>query len=678
MKSKEVDLHLTSQIVLNQVPEAFYHPKSAVEESILTRLEKVPTRVYDKQDEAVNEIADEVAAAIRQSAKKKKPYVMLLGTGQSLTPVYAELVRRHREEKLSFANVIVFNAYEYYPLKQRGDQDATVSNVSAISQLRERLLDKVDIKAENIYTPDGAIAQQDITKHCRQYEETMQQVGGIDIALLGIGRAGNIAVNEPGSQRSSITRLILIDPLTRDEMSLSFQMQEQVPPCSITVGISTILSAKRIIVTAWGEEKASIIQQMTEQHLSDTLPATYLQTHSNVQAFVDLGAAQQLTRLRYPWIVTSCEWTDKLTRAALVWLCQKTGKPILKLTNKDYNENHLSELLTIYGSAYNANIQIFNDLQHTITGWPGGKPNADDTYRPERAKPYPKRVIVFSPHPDDDVISMGGTIRRLVDQHHDVHVAYETSGNIAVGDEEVTRFMHFINGFNQLFVDEKDTVIKDKYKEIKKFLQNKQQGDMDTRDILTIKALIRRGEARTACTFNKIPLDHVHFLDLPFYESGKIEKLPMSIADVEIVKALIEKVKPHQIYVAGDLADPHGTHRKCTDAVLAALQLLKDENCKWLHDCRVWMYRGAWAEWEIENIEMCVPMSPEELRAKRNAILKHQSQMESAPFLGNDERLFWQRAEDRNRGTAKLYDQLGLACYEAMEAFVEYPLFPKK
>ena len=349
-----------------------------------------------------------------------------------------------------------------------------------------------------------------------------------------------------------------------------------------------------------------------------------------------------------------------------------TGKPILKLTNKDYNENGLSELLALYGSAYNVNIKIFNDLQHTITGWPGGKPNADDTYRPERAKPYPKRVIVFSPHPDDDVISMGGTIRRLVEQKHDVHVAYETSGNIAVGDEEVIRFLHFINGFNQLFNNSEDQVINEKYTEIRNYLKDKKDGDMDTRDILTIKGLIRRGEARTACTYNNIPLDHCHFLDLPFYETGKIQKNPISEADVEIVRNLLREVKPHQIFVAGDLADPHGTHRVCTDAVFAAIDLEKEEGAKWLKDCRIWMYRGAWAEWEIENIEMAVPISPEELRAKRNSILKHQSQMESAPFLGNDERLFWQRSEDRNRGTAALYDSLGLASYEAMEAFVEY------
>ena len=538
--------------------------------------------------------------------------------------------------------------------------------------MRSRFLDHVDIDQHNIFTLDGSIAQEEVQSHCRLYEERIHTFGGIDIMLIGIGRSGNIASNLPGSTVTSTSRIILVDNVSRQEMTLSFGTNEPVPPCSITMGITTILQAKKIFLAAWSEEKADIIQQAIEGPITDTVPASFLQTHNNVEVVIDLSAASRLTRIVHPWLVKSCQWTDKLVRSALVWLCQLTKKPILKLTNKDYNDHGLTELLALYGSAYNANIKIFNDLQHTITGWPGGKPDADDTYRPERAKPFPKRVIVFSPHPDDDVISMGGTLRRLVQQGHDLHVAYETSGNIAVGDEEVTRFMHFINGFNQLFGESKDEVIKKKYREIKKFLAQKKESDMDTLDVRTIKGLIRRGEARTACTFNGVPLDHVHFLDLPFYESGKIEKLPMSIKDVEIVRQLLQQVKPHQIYIAGDLADPHGTHKKCTDAVLAALDLEKQDGAEWLKDCRVWMYRGAWAEWEIENIEMCVPMSPEELRAKRNSILKHQSQMESAPFLGNDERLFWQRSEDRNHATAALYDSLGLACYEAMEAFVEY------
>ena len=658
-------LNLSSKIVLNQIPEEFYRPATAIERSEITRFEKVPTDIFPTIEEGTIDIANQLETDIKKREQEGRKYVMGVGSGSSLTPIFQELIKRHQTGKLSFKNVVIFNAYEYFPL--------SVENVNrSINQLKERLLNHVDIDVENIFTPDGTIAQNDVQEHCRQYEQHIKELGGLDVILLGIGRMGNIATNEPGSSITSASRLILIDETSREEMKMSFGSQESVPPCSITMGVSTILSARKIFLTAWGEEKADIIKKTVEGKVSDVVPASFLQTHNDAHVVIDLSAAAKLTRIQHPWLVASCKWTDKLVRSALVWLCQITGKPILKLTNKDYNENGLSELLALYGSAYNANIKIFNDLQHTITGWPGGKPDADDTYRPERANPFPKRVIVFSPHPDDDVISMGGTLRRLVQQGHDVHVAYETSGNIAVGDEEVVRFMHFINGFNQIFANEQDEVIKSKYKEIKEFLKNKKEGDIDTQDIRTIKGLIRRGEARTASTFNQIPLDHVHFLDLPFYESGKIEKLPMGEADVNIVRELITKVQPHQIYVAGDLADPHGTHRKCTDAVLAAIDLEKEAKSKWLKDCRVWMYRGAWAEWEIENIEMCVPISPEELRAKRNSILKHQSQMESAPFLGNDERLFWQRSEDRNRGTAKLYDDLGLACYEAMEAFVEY------
>lgn len=658
-------LNLSSQIVLNKVPEQYYRPRTAVERSEITRCEKIFTDIYPKVEEAASVIANSVEAEIKRAKAVGRKCVLALGTGLSLTPVYTELIRRHKECGLSFENVVVFNAYEYFPL-------SADCRHSALGQLRERLLDHIDIKAENIHTPDGSISQDEVIEHCHAYEQLIAAEGGIDIALLGIGRMGNIATNEPGSTLSSTSRIILIDQTSRDEMTNSFGTQEQVPPCSITMGIHTLLSAHKLFITAWGEEKSDIVEKIVEGPITDAVPASFIQTHNDAKFFIDLSAASKLTRIVHPWLVTNCEWNDKTIRAAVVWLCQLKQKPILKLTNKDYNENGLSELLARYGSAYNCNIKIFNDLQHTITGWPGGKPNADDTNRPERALPAVKRVIVFSPHPDDDVISMGGTLRRLVQQNHDVHVAYETSGNIAVGDEEVTRFMHFVNGYNQLFCNNEDQVIKKMYADIKAFLAQKKPSDMDTPEVRTIKGLIRRGEARTACTYNGVPLDHVHFLDLPFYESGKIEKLPMGEKDVEIVRALLKKVKPHQIYVAGDLADPHGTHRKCTDAVLAAIDLEKEAGAEWLNDCRIWMYRGAWAEWEIENIEMCVPMSPEELRGKRNCILKHSSQMESAPFLGNDERLFWQRAEDRNHATAELYHSLGLACYEAMEAFVRY------
>ena len=655
--------NLSSQISLNRVSPRYYRPGNAVERSVLTRLEKIPTNIFETSEEGVVQIANEIVAKIQDRQREGKFCTIAIGTGASLRPLFTELIRKHKDEGVSFRNVVFFNLYEYYPLTEGAG--------SSFSHLNKLFLSQIDIDRQNIFTMDGSIPQEAIIEHCRLYEQRIQTFGGLDMVIMGIGREGNIGMNEPGSHASSTTRLILIDATSRSEAAHNIGV-DNLPPCSITMGINTIMGARKVYMLAWGEDKADIIRSAVEDKVSDTLPASYLQLHANTSVCVDLAAAAHLTRIQRPWLVTSCEWNDKLVRSAIVWLCTTLNKPILKLTNKDYNENGLSELLALYGSAYNANIKVFNDLQHTITGWPGGKPNADDTYRPERAKPFPKRVVVFSPHPDDDVISMGGTLRRLVQQGHEVHVAYETSGNIAVGDEEVVRFMHFINGFNQLFENSEDKVICDKYAEIKKFFSTKKEGDMDTRDILTIKGLIRRGEARTACTFNHIPLSRCHFLDLPFYETGKIEKNPISEADVEIVLNLLREVKPHQIYVAGDLADPHGTHRVCTDAVFAAIDEEKNTGAEWLKDCRIWMYRGAWAEWEIENIEMAVPLSPEELRAKRNSILKHQSQMESAPFLGNDERLFWQRSEDRNRGTASLYDQLGLACYEAMEAFVEY------
>ena len=656
--------NLSSQITLNRVSTKYYKPENAVERYVLTRFEKVQTDINESVNEGVHHIANEIASRIQDRQREGKFFVIGAGTGASLRPLYTELVRKHKDEGLSFRNVVIFNLYEYYPL-------APESAGSSFAQLKELLVDQVDIDKQNVFTIDGSIPQESILEYCRLYEQRLQTFGGMDIALMGIGREGNIAMNEPGSNLNSPTRLILMNATSRSEAAHNLGI-DNLPPCSITMGVSTIMGARKIYLLAWGENKADIIRKAVEEKVSDTLPASYLQMHNNVNVCIDLSAAAHLTRIQRPWLVTNCEWNDKLIRSAIVWLCLRLKKPILKLTNKDYNENGLSELLALYGSAYNVNIKIFNDLQHTITGWPGGKPNADDTYRPERAKPFPKRVVVFSPHPDDDVISMGGTLRRLVQQGHEVHVAYQTSGNIAVSDEEVRRFMHFINGFNQLFDGNNNEVIRNKYTEIKEFLANKKEGDMDNRDILTIKGLIRRGEARTSCTFNQIPLSRCHFLDLPFYETGKIEKNPISEADIEIVLKLLREVQPHQIYVAGDLADPHGTHRVCTDAVFAAVDVEKGNGAEWLKECRIWMYRGAWAEWEIENIEMAVPFSPEELRAKRNSILKHQSQMESAPFLGNDERLFWQRSEDRNCGTASLYDQLGLACYEAMEAFVEY------
>lgn len=573
-------INLTSQITLNRVSTKYYKPENAFDRSVLTRFEKIPTDIHESVEEGAKHIAAEIATAIQEKQKAGRFCVMAIPGGNSPRPVYDELIRLHKEEGLSFRNVVIFSIYEYYPLAPK----AVNSNFKA---LQEMFLNHVDINTQNVFTPDGSIAKDTIFEYCRLYEQRIESFGGIDIVLLGIGRVGNIGFNEPGSQVNSTTRLILLDNTSRNDAAKLFGGTENVPVSSITMGISTLLSAKKLYLMAWGEDKAQMIKQTVENQISEVIPASYIQMHKNAQVVLDLSAATNLTRIQRPWLVTSCEWNSKLIRSAIVWLCMLTKKPILKLTNKDYNENGLSELLALYGSAYNVNIKIFNDLQHTITGWPGGKPDADDTYRPERATPYPKRVIVFSPHPDDDVISMGGTVRRLVEQHHDVHIAYETSGNIAVGDEEVIRFMHFINGFNQLY-DAKSEIIDNKYKDIRAFVNNKKDGDLDNTDMLRLKGLIRRGEARTACAYAGIKSDHAHFLDLPFYETGKIQKGPLTEADVEKVRALLKEVKPHQIFVAGDLADPHGTHRVCTDAVFAAIDLEKSE--KWMKECRIWMY----------------------------------------------------------------------------------------
>lgn len=657
--------NLSQQISLSHVEEKLYRPANAYELSLVTRMEHVRTNIYETAHEGTHYVATHIAELIRSRQKEGKKFVLSLVAGRSTRDIFAELVRMHKEEGLSFANVVVFNAYEYYPLPS-----PTEGNMALI---RSQLLDHVDVKAENIHTVPFDLKKEDIIDFCQNYEKTIAEEGGIDFQLLGIGRSGNIAFNEPGTPLNSPTRLIILDNNSREDATVIFGNTEQVPVSAVTMGIDTIMQAREIVMVAWGEHKASIVREAIEVPYSTACPASFLQLHKNAQVVLDLGAANQLTRIYHPWEVTNCEWNDQLVRRAVVWLCAETHKPILKLTNKDYNDHGLSELITLYTSAYNCNIKVFNDLQHTITGWPGGKPNADDSNRPERATPYPKDVLIFSPHPDDDVISMGGTFARLIKQGHNVHIAYETSGCIAVCDDEVVRFMDFMKGYKLMHLPE-DKVIDRKYDEYMHFFHNEKVGDQDSREILNVKALIRRGEATAACRHMGLPTDHIHFLNLPFYETGTIKKGPLTQADIDIVKKVLLEVRPQEIFAAGDLADPHGTHRVCLDAVLAALDELKHTEAwdEWLKDCRIWMYRGAWMEWEVDLIEMAVPMSPEELRFKRNTILKHQSQMESAPFMGNDERLFWQRAEDRNHATAELYAQLGLANYEAIEAFVQY------
>jgi glucosamine-6-phosphate deaminase len=664
IKIDNMKTDLSSQITLERIPLRYYRPVDAFEQTALTRYEKIDTQIYESSKEASNHIARKIADEIRLKNEKKEFFVLALPGGHSPLMIYQELVRMHKEEKLSFKNVVVFSIYEYYPLANESS--------SNLQLLRDLLLDHVDIDWANVHSPDGYVPMDELISFCKSYEAKIKKYGGIDYLLLGVGRNGNIGVNIPGSNINSQTRLILLDNQSRKEAVNTFGTLDQVPKSAITMGISTILQAKKITLVAWGEDKSNSIKDVVEGQMSEAIPASWLQKHPNIRVFADLSAAYDLTRISKPWLVTNCDWTNQLTRRAIVWLCFRVNKPILKLTNKDYQENSLGELLALYGSAYNVNIKVFNDLQHTITGWPGGKPNADDTNRPERATPYPKRVIIFSPHPDDDVISMGGTFQRLVNQKHDVHVAYQVSGNIAVGDEEVIRYVSLMENVRAQFSPE-DTKLKERLASILNFLlKEKQVGDEDSSDVLLIKGRIRREEATNGCRFVGLDQSKIKFLDLPFYETGKVKKNPISEADVKIIKDYLISVKPHQVFVAGDLADPHGTHKVCLDAILAAVDELKEEKTEWLNDCRFWMYRGAWQEWEIDYIEMAVPISPEELRQKRTSILKHQSQMESAPFLGNDERLFWQRSEDRNHATAELYRKLGLASYEAIEAFVEY------
>ncbi len=653
--------NLSSQISLERIPKRYFAPANDLELAALRREEKIYTRIFENMNEGSAYLARHVVELIKKCIAAKNRCVIALGAGRATHSVYAHLIDMYERGEVSFDRVVVFNLSEFFPMEGCA--------ISTLQRLHEVFLDKVNIRPENIHSFSPNVNREDIFGYCVEYEQQIADCGGLDLTLCEVGPQGDLGFNQPGSLSTSVCRLVLLSPETRHRIKKEYNV-DSVPTTAITLGLGNILHSSRVMTMAWGEDRAGVVAEAMEGPVTENVPASFLQLHNHARIALDLQAASDLTRISHPWKVTSCDWTDKLIRRAIVWLCQQTGKPILKLTNRDYNDFGLGELVALYGSAYNVNIKVFNELQHTITGWPGGKPDADDTYRPERAKPFPKRVIVFSPHPDDDVISMGGTLKRLVDQGHDVHVAYETSGNIAVGDEDMMRYFMMMDKIAPMFGFDVEQY-NDLSKSVREFVNTKTSaGDVDSKEIREIKTMIRQAEATIACNYIGVKPDHIHFLRLPFYETGTIKKGDLTEKDVNIVKSLLQEVKPHQIFVAGDLADPHGTHRVCTDAVLAAIDELKGE--KWMKDCRIWMYRGAWAEWEIDHIEMAVPISPEELRFKRNSILKHQSQMENAPFLGDDDRLFWQRAEDRNRATAALYDSLGLASYEAMEAFVEY------
>ncbi|HAO15709.1 MAG TPA: glucosamine-6-phosphate deaminase [Tenacibaculum sp.] len=638
-------------MVMSNLKEINFQPAGQFEE---TRFEKNHNVIFESSSEASKIVAKEIATLIITKSNQNKKCVLGLATGSSPIKVYEELVRLHKEEGLSFANVITFNLDEYWPMRP--------DNIQSYHYfMHEHLFNHVDILPENIHIPDGTIKQEEVYQYCVDYELKIKEAGGLDFQLLGIGRTGHIGFNEPGSHYNSSTRSITLDHITREDASSSFLGLDNVPRKAITMGISTIKKAKRVVLLAWGETKAKVVQRTIEGDITSKVPATYLQNHQNATFVIDRAAASELTRIKTPWLVTSCVWTEELKKKAIFWLSNKVKKPILKLTDKDYNDKGMASLLVEEGNAYELNIKIFNSLQKTITGWPGGKPNADDSKRPERKSPERKRIIIFSPHPDDDVISMGGTFDRLVEQGHEVHVAYQTSGNIAVSDEDALRFAE-VSKVLSPGSERIDTIIN--------FLRNKKTTEIDTVDVRKLKGEIRKAESIGATRYMGVSDENVHFLNLPFYETGKVKKDNLSKVDIDIMYNIIEEVKPHQIYAAGDLADPHGTHKVCLDALFEALALLKTET--YMKDCWVWLYRGAWFEWQPHEIEMAVPMSPDQVVKKRHAIFYHQSQKDKVMFQGNDTREFWVRAEDRNRVTAEKYRKLGMADYAAVEAFKRY------
>ena len=619
-----------------------------------TRLEKIHNVIFENSKSGSKAVAREIADLIKYKQSKKQKCILGLATGSSPITVYEELVNIHKREKLSFKNVITFNLDEYYPISSENTE-------SYYTFMHQHLFDHVDINKENINIPRGDLKKNEIEKYCKSYESNIEKLGGIDFQLLGIGRTGHIGFNEPGSSINSITRLIKLDYLTREDASKAFGGIYNVPKTAITMGVSTILSAKRIVLLAWGENKKDVVYESIESSISQNITASFLQKHNNTTFVLDKGSSSRITRIDSPWLVDSnIDWDINSKTRAIAWLCNQTGKSLLRLSLRDYIQNHLSELAANQ-STHDLNIEIFNRVQRTITGWPGGKPNSDDTYRPERAKPEKKRVIIFSPHPDDDVISMGGTFQRLVDQGHDVHIVYQTSGNIAVSNDSVLKFLEV---YSDIF-DVNDSHIND----VKNKLINNNE-IIEDKFIREVATKIREKEALAATRYVGLKDENVHFLRLPFYESGKIVKNKTSKHDSDLMSQIITKIKPHQIYAAGDLADPHGTHAVCIKLLFQSLKKLKKE--KFMSNCWVWLYRGAWHEWEINEIDMAVPLSPQRVIKKRKSIFFHKSQNNSVMFQGDDKREFWERVEERNRDIAKQYRKLGMADYQAMETFRRY------
>ena len=653
-------------------------------------IERLPVTVYEQPGDASRAVAREIADLVQSRAAAGRKTVLGLATGSTPVGVYDELIRLHREQGVSFRSVVTFNLDEYWPMDRGALQ-------SYHRFMREHLFDHLDIPAEAIHIPDGTLSRQDVFAACENYEVAIRTAGGIDLQILGIGRTGHIGFNEPGSPPESRTRLITLDHVTRADAASDFFGEWNVPRQAITMGVGSILDARKVVLLAFGEHKAPVVAKAVEQTPSSQVSASALQQHPDARFVLDRAAAASLTRFVSPWLVgplemLGMEWTEGLVRKAVIWLATTLQKPILKLTDEDYNEHGLQDLLATCGRAYDINIDVFRSMQDTITGWPGGKPGRPRRQRfSERAAakwngvvrtsgtptlpgvdPFPKRIVVFSPHPDDDVISMGGTFIRLCEQGHEVHVAYQTSGNIAVWDGAAERHAEFVEEFIRAFAgttvpcSEGVSSVVDR---IRSFIREKPAGAVDIPELQAVKGLIRRTEARAAARLSGVAQERIHFLDLPFYETGRVRKKPIGPEDVAITAKLLDDVKPHQIYAAGDLSDPHGTHRVCLAAVTAAMKQL--DSRPWVKDCEFWLYRGAWQEWEPHELDMAVPLSPDEVRRKRMAIFKHESQKDRALFPGaTDPREFWQRAEDRNRATASIYDRLGLPEYEAIEGFV--------
>jgi glucosamine-6-phosphate deaminase len=607
----------------------------------------LPTLVFESSDELARHVAGIVAGIIRDRTAQGQRAVLGLPTGSTPVGVYRELVRLHREEGLDFSNTVAFVLNEFYGVQPDQMQ-------SHHRWIREHLFDHVNIPPANVHIPDGTLPLTQIEAHCREFEARIEQAGGIDVLLLGIGGNGHIGSNEPFPGRSGRTRLCTLDPVTRRALASDFFGEWNVPTQAITMGLGTIFDARKVLLLALGEHKAQIIREVAEGSVSPRVPASYLQQHADAAVLVDAAAASQLTSSQTPWVLGSVEWTEQLIKRAILWLCDQTGKALLKLTDEDFRNHNLHQLLRHHGPAPRVAHQVFQQLMGTIVYHPAGK--------------EPQRVICFSPHPDDDVISMGGTLIRLIEDGHQVHIAYMTSGNIAVFDHDAARVADLATEFNRLFdIDQERS--KRVEGSVIESLAKKHPGEPDIEAVQKIKGLIRWGEAKAGAFKVGCREEHLHFLDLPFYRTGTIAKKPISGDDVRIIRELLDSVDPHQVYVAGDLSDPHGTHRVCAQAIFRAIMEREHQG---RGRPEVLLYRGAWQEYELFEIEIAVPLSPGDILRKRKAIFMHQSQKDEALFPGSDPREFWQRAEDRNTGTAAAYNKAGLPEYFALEAFVRW------